>query len=838
MNDLPEKSNTEITKKDKTKPNPIEIARRRQNEITGIVMAAIGLLLFLGVVIKSEAVILKALREFFFGLFGTVAYIVPLGIFASGIVMLANFKREMPKSKIVLSVCLFYSLMMLYHLLCRGSWGQYDSYFSFMGMSYELGRLSSLGGGIVASLLLYPIFKLIDFVGAYILVIAAILVLIIPLFDISVGSIVRKALIAGKKGAEKGVEKTKELHHEKAEQKKLMREQQKAAEKTASKKTAKAAADDEDDDIPHLFDGDDEDDGPVIIETNHDNKKAGEGPSVIQIPAHDAESAMITVNADDSLSAETDPFEEGPVISFAEGAAHTAHTETKSDVNEDVPEITVVDSEEIKSEDDAAEERQYIFPPSGLLSSADDSEEDRLSHDEELQRAKLLEDTLRSFDVPAKVTHIMRGPVITRYELKLETGIRVNKVTNLADNLAYSLAVQSIRIEAPIPGKTAIGIELPNKKRVNVFLREVLESEEFIKSDARIAAGLGKDIAGNPIVFDIARMPHILIAGATGSGKSVCINSIIISILFKYKPEEVRLIMVDPKVVELSVYNGIPHLLSPVVTDPAKAAGTLNWAVNEMMQRYKKLAEYKVRDITNYNKIKRAANEPQLPYIVIIIDELADLMMVAPKDIEGAICRLAQMARAVGIHMVLATQRPSVDVITGLIKANVPSRIAFTVSSQIDSRTILDMAGAEKLLNRGDMLYFPMGASKPMRVQGAFVTDREVEQIIAYIKSTSGEDIEYDDMIQQASTEVFTGGDENEDELMREALLIGVEQGQMSISLLQRKLRIGYARSARIVDQMEEKGYIAGYDGTSKPRNMLIDRAKFNELYGTEDDIS
>ena len=434
------------------------------------------------------------------------------------------------------------------------------------------------------------------------------------------------------------------------------------------------------------------------------------------------------------------------------------------------------------------------------------------------------------------------GPAITRYELKPAEGVRVSKIANLADDIALNLAAETIRIEAPIPGKQAVGIEVPNREKEAVHLREVLDSEEFRKSDSKLTIALGKDVAGEIQLADIAKMPHVLIAGSTGSGKSVCINTIITSIVYHAKPSEVKFVMVDPKVVELSVYNGIPHLLIPVVTDPRKAAGALAWAVQEMDNRYNLFAQKGVRDLKGYNKaIEKEEGMGKLPQIVIIIDELADLMMVAKNDVEDAICRLAQKARAAGMHLVIATQRPSVDVITGLIKANIPSRIAFAVSSQVDSRTILDSVGAEKLLGKGDMLYFPSGAPKPSRVQGAFVSDNEVEKIVDFIKSngtaTYSEDIlesiENNNKTEKELTQEQAQDDETDPFLM-DAIQTVVETGQASTSFIQRRFKVGYARAGRIIDQMEERGVISGYQG-SKPREVLMTLDKLNELkMGTE----
>ena len=483
------------------------------------------------------------------------------------------------------------------------------------------------------------------------------------------------------------------------------------------------------------------------------------------------------------------------------------------------------------------EEDNYVFPPVEILGEVEKASLKGGTQSLKNTAAKL-QKTLYSFGVSAKVENVTVGPAITRYELKPAEGVRVSKIANLADDIALNLAAETIRIEAPIPGKQAVGIEVPNKEKEMVGLREVIESEDFKTAKSKLSVALGKDVAGSPVIANIAKMPHVLIAGSTGSGKSVCINTIITSIVYNAKPSEVKLVMVDPKVVELSVYNGIPHLLIPVVTDPKKAAGALAWAVQEMDNRYNLFAQRGVRDLAGYNKAQEAENLGTLPQIVVIIDELADLMMVAAKDVEESICRLAQKARAAGMHLVIATQRPSVDVITGLIKANVPSRIAFAVSSQVDSRTILDQVGAEKLLGKGDMLYFPAGAAKPTRVQGAFVSDEEVEQIVEFIKSNGtavySEDIldsiengGKDEQLKNAAAE--QAAEDDTDPFLNDAIDTVVETGQASTSFIQRRFKVGYARAGRIIDQMEERGVISGYQG-SKPREVLWTLEKLAEM--------
>lgn len=529
--------------------------------------------------------------------------------------------------------------------------------------------------------------------------------------------------------------------------------------------------------------------------------------------------------------------DEKAVESQGMNALDTDMTQTKDlneiqsvqkDKNSNAEDISAENEEEIiekEVESKPAEpvKKEYVFPPIDLLGKEPEYTGGE-TREEMLENAKKLEDTLHSFGVSAKVVQINKGPTVTRYELTPSQGVKVSKIVNLSDDIALNLAATGIRIEAPIPGKAAVGIEVPNKEVQSVYMRTVLESDAFKNAESKLTFVLGKDIAGNCVVTDIAKMPHLLIAGATGSGKSVCINTIITSIIYKAKPEEVKLLLVDPKVVELSIYNGIPHLLIPVVTDPKKAAGALNWAVKEMLLRYNTFAESHVRDIKGYNAMKKEKGETDLmPQIVIIIDELADLMMAAPNEVEESICRLAQLARAAGMHLIIATQRPSVDIITGVIKANIPSRIAFAVSSGIDSRTILDTVGAEKLLGKGDMLFYPTGKIKPIRVQGAFVTDKEVENIVDFVKD-GGETVYDNDVIEKitsTSSAATTDSADDRDEFFDKAVELVISREKASVSMLQRQFRIGYNRAARIVEDMEMAGVVGPEEG-SKPRKVLL----------------
>lgn len=532
------------------------------------------------------------------------------------------------------------------------------------------------------------------------------------------------------------------------------------------------------------------------------------------------------------------------------------------------PEEEKISKEEIRAEagqmaaeikKEAEKEIPYVYPPLSLLTYKPD--ENAAKSKQELQQtAQNLMTALQNFSVDTTYLDAVRGPTVTRYELQPNAGVKISKITNLADDIALHLAASGVRIEAPIPGRSAIGIEIPNKISSVVYLKETISSEAFRSHKSNIAVALGKDISGQNVCIDLAKMPHLLIAGSTGSGKSVCINTILMSVLYKSSPEQVKLILIDPKVVELSVYNGIPHLLVPVVTEAKKAAGALQWAVTEMMQRYKLFAEKNVRNFQGYNE-KIGEGEKPLPQIVIVIDELADLMMVAPGEVEDAICRLAQMARAAGMHLVIATQRPSADVLTGLIKANVPSRIAFAVSSGIDSRIILDQTGAEKLIGRGDMLYNPLGCPKPMRIQGCFVSDKEIEDVVSFIKEhtasegNSEEQSKILDAIERNSRESVKGNkkgitgsmggtdadgdfvDDGDDVLLPRAVELVLKAGMASTSGLQRSLGVGHSRAGRLMDQMEKKGYIGPYQG-SKPRDVLITTDQWNEIRATQGDIT
>ena len=585
-----------------------------------------------------------------------------------------------------------------------------------------------------------------------------------------------------------------------------------------------------------------------------DARDLGNGVEEVSFDSRSIEENLSSEEADDYwdniLEQGVDDMEEAPdysqihetVVSDAEPTAHDVQpvkapslAEERDVLSHDMDDIKPIEVEQSSVAVELSDEGSSAVPkaegkkmyrlPSVSILKPGPQHTVGLS-DEVRENAAILKETLQSFNIDAKILNASQGPSITRYELEPAAGVKVSKIVHLADDIALKLAATDIRIEAPIPGKAAVGIEVPNKKLTGVNLRDVIESETFQKAARGVPVCLGKDIAGNPIVADLTKMPHLLVAGSTGSGKSVCINTFIASILFKQRPEDVKLILIDPKVVELSNYNGIPHLLTPVVTDPKKAASVLRWAVREMDDRYKRFALTHTRDISRYNELHP---EETMPFIVIIIDELADLMMMASDDVEKSIIRLGQKARACGMHLVLATQRPSVDVLTGLIKANVPSRIAFAVSSQVDSRTILDMAGADKLIGKGDMLFYPLGASKPLRVQGAFISDSEIDEMVEFIKGQDGP--HYDESVQKAQSDNAEDSvDFFEDDLMRQAIDMVLETGQASTSMLQRRFRIGYTRAARMIDMMEAM-HIVGPNNGSKPRDILMTADEVQQKY-------
>ena len=790
-------------RKNKRKNN--KRAKKRASNIDMAIVALIILSVLLCVLIYGKSGIIGIkLNEILGGMMGIIKYILPIGTFAIGI-KLALDDDEYLTAKLTQYAILLISIAVLMSAwqINSGEMTILDKDMStIVKDAYNFGTQDK-GGGALGAILATPLANLLSPVGAIILCVGIVIMLAVFIFGINISEIINNFVEKTEEEREERLERKQHIKEEKQKNKQEILENRKKSKEMQKEQLRKEALEEEDvgEQIKINFGG------RILEEEDKKGRKKYD-------------------HKDDDLIPLT--------------------KETKS-TQPDVIENNLFRQEEEKKEDKTkevlqlehamiVEDENYEYPPIELLSKPDKK---KLKGGAKAltDTATKLQKTLYSFGVSAKVENVSVGPAITRYELKPAEGVRVSKIANLADDIALNLAAETIRIEAPIPGKQAVGIEVPNKEKEAVHLREVLESEEFQNNKSKLTVALGKDVAGNIQLADIAKMPHVLIAGSTGSGKSVCINTIISSIIYNAKPSEVKMVMVDPKVVELSVYNGIPHLLIPVVTDPKKAAGALAWAVQEMDNRYNLFASRGVRDIKGYNKaIEKDEGQGKLPQIVIIVDELADLMMVAAKDVEEAICRLAQKARAAGMHLVIATQRPSVDVITGLIKANIPSRIAFAVSSQVDSRTILDSIGAEKLLGKGDMLFFPTGFPKPVRVQGAFVSDEEVEKIVDFVKKNGtanySEDIlETIENSNKTEKELIQeqAEDDETDPFLMDAIDAVVEQGQASTSFIQRRFKVGYARAGRIIDQMEERGIISGYQG-SKPREVLITKERLDEL--------
>ena len=778
--------------------------RRKKKTIdinVAVVILVIISVLLLVLIYTKSGYIGEHLSPMLGGIMGFIKYIIPIGTFLIAIYMTHNEKEYMYAKLIqyaVFLVCI--ATMLSVFQFSSGNLSVGKEFSSVMKSAYELGT-NDIGGGVIGSAVAMPLINLLGTTGAVILVIGVAIVLFVFMFGVRPAEMIsnfldaldeRRELKKQAKVSRRELERQNRMKIEpekvniavEEEPHKETRRERKLREKEEAKRKALEL------------------DDQITINLNNDNiSKADEKPKKYN---HDK----------DDLSY------------LGEEKLFKQEEEQKESKTKEVLQLEHAVT---------VEDKDYKFPPITLLSQGD-PKEIKGGKKAVTETASKLQKTLYSFGVSAKVENVSVGPAITRYELKPAEGVRVSEIANLADDIALNLAAETIRIEAPIPGKQAVGIEIPNTENEVVHLRDIIASDAFQGHKSKLAFALGKDVAGKEVVTDIAKMPHVLIAGATGSGKSVCINTLIASIIYKAKPSEVKLLMVDPKVVELSVYNGIPHLLIPVVTDPKKAAGALAWAVQEMINRYNLFAKKGVRDIKGYNEaVEKEGETGKLPQIVIIIDELSDLMMASPKEVEDSICRLAQMARAAGMHLVIATQRPSVDVITGVIKANIPSRISFAVSSQVDSRTILDMVGAEKLLGKGDMLFYPSGAPKPTRIQGAFVSDKEVEKLVEFLKS-QGEVTYSDEILEQIENSDKTdkeleeeSDDQTSDPLLMEAIETVVETQQASTSFIQRRFKVGYARAGRIIDQMEERGIISGYQG-SKPREVLMSKERWQEL--------
>ena len=835
-----------MTKKERMEQMAKEEAFR--TEVILWVIVAIALLLFVSN-LGFGGIVGQAVSGVLFGVFGLIAYVLPILILVVSFFAVSNKGNFHASVKIAAGVvfvaffCLFLSLA-----------GSGREYYEPM-KAYTYSATERAGGGIVGGALSYVMVKAFGVIGSYII---DFIVLIICLVLITERSALKGMQKGGQKvyeSAKESNERYKEYREYKNEERRKRRMDHKVSgvsidTKISDQKESGVGTSDEIGELhanPNVDLPDISQESKVRLSSGEDTLFEPQKASVQPLISGEITASEPVISGDymhENPVAEPESADPKPGKQTSEEVPTVAeHTKRKARPSEEEIQKEIADVVQEMAPAAAQPEKKYVFPPVDLL-KAGSGKKSANTESQLRETANKLQQTLKTFGVNVTVTNISCGPAVTRYEIQPEMGVKVSKIVGLADDIKLNLAAADIRIEAPIPGKAAVGIEVPNKENVTVAFRDLIESKEFKESKSKISFAVGKDIAGKTKVTDIAKMPHLLIAGATGSGKSVCINTIIMSILYKADPSEVKLLMIDPKVVELSVYNGIPHLMIPVVTDPKKASGALHWAVAEMTDRYEKFAQANVREINGYNakvdsiEVSEGQERPQkMPQIVIIVDELADLMMVASNDVEEAICRLAQLARAAGIHLVIATQRPSVNVITGLIKANMPSRIAFAVTSGVDSRTILDMNGAEKLLGKGDMLFNPQGAPKPIRVQGAFVSDEEVSEVVEYIKERNG-DAQYNDSVQQKMESLQSSGsnsvsisdsdvaDDGRDAYFVDAARIIVDKEKASIGMLQRYLKVGFNRAARIMDQLEEAGIVGPEEGT-KPRTVLMNKEQF-----------
>ena len=763
----------------------------------------------------------NAISSFFFGLVGLICYPLPIFLFLGVAFVISNSRNPRAYRKMVGFLLLFIAMCMFMQLLTEGAVYE-DSILTYYQVSAEY----KTGGGILGGLLCRLCVQAFGTVGTYAITVAAIMISLVLITQKSMFDMIRKCSRWAYRHAAQSRARRIEAARIRQEQAEAL--QAEAEEEHSSRRKERR---EEKQQQPHH-----QKQGREPAKENPvDEPFVPEKAFPIQRADHLVQDIEEIAVLEDGVE---DTAEEIPAKEQKSEKTEGSHGKNPRSSKEEIQKGVDDVKNEIAAKE-VQEKKEYTFPPVSLLKKGTKSNGDSNAHLRET--AGKLQETLHNFGVNVTITNVSCGPTVTRYELQPEQGVKVSKIVSLTDDIKLNLAATDIRIEAPIPGKAAVGIEVPNANNSTVMLRELIQSDAFQKSESRLAFAAGKDIAGKPVIADIAKMPHLLIAGATGSGKSVCINTLIMSILYKSSPEEVKLIMIDPKVVELSVYNGIPHLFIPVVTDPKKAAGALNWAVAEMTERYNKFAQYNVRDIKGYNAkvdaltdIEADKKPPRLPQIVIIVDELADLMMVAPGEVEDSICRLAQLARAAGIHLIIATQRPSVNVITGLIKANMPSRIAFSVSSGVDSRTILDMNGAEKLLGKGDMLFYPQGYQKPARVQGAFVSDQEVSAVVEFLASQnpsaaySQEIQEKIEAVKEASSSATDTANER-DAYFKDAGKFIIEKDKASIGMLQRMFKIGFNRAARIMDQLCEAGVVGEEEGT-KPRKVLMSMEEFEQF--------
>ena len=796
------------------------------DEVFFLVSIAVTILLFL-CNFNLIGKVGEVLSNVMFGLFGYMAYVAPLLIFFAFYFGLANMGNRGATIKLISGTVLFCMCCVLFTLFA-GVESVGDSIASY----YRFSADGHHGGGVIGGFFGHGMHSLLGMAGTIIVMLVLIIVCVVLVTERSFVSGVKKSSKAVVETARNGVERRREMARERMEEKQRRMDKKASGIPTTSQLTLKeASVQTESDAVPETDKTSNQTTAKATYTTEDNGQMAMEALSKIRIkgvddqPTQDADERVMGQEIGQNTTAPK------PVVTKPEKIEKQEKvqvTEKDLDISADMQKV-------------AKPKKEYKFPPLNLLGRG--ARKTNADNGNQLRETALrLQQTLHTFGVNVTVTDISQGPAVTRYELQPEVGVKVSKIVNLADDIKLNLAATDIRIEAPIPGKAAVGIEVPNSENTAVALRDLLEAPEFKNFDSKLAFAVGKDIGGKTVVTDIAKMPHMLIAGSTGSGKSVCINTIIMSLLYKAKPDEVKLIMIDPKVVELSVYNGIPHLMVPVVTDPKKAAAALHWGVAEMEERYRKFADFNVRDVKGYTQKVSEMTEnngqpipEKLPQVVIIVDELADLMMVAPGEVEESICRLAQLARAAGIHLIIATQRPSVDVITGLIKANMPSRVAFAVSSGVDSRTILDMNGAEKLLGKGDMLFYPQGMSKPARVQGAFVSDKEVSEVVDFIKAQCIEN-EYAAEIEEKISNIsntsgsgFTSDASERDSYFVDAGRFIIEKEKASIGMLQRVFKIGFNRAARIIDQLEEVGVVGPEEGT-KPRRVLMSEEQFEQL--------
>lgn len=820
-----------------------------QTEIILLVILAASIILLVSA-FGMGGIVGNTISVFLFGSMGLLAYLFPLLLFIGAAFLLSNKRNRLAYKKVAAGIVFFVSLCGFMQLLTEG-------YMKSTTLSdyYTLCSDYKTGGGVIGGAVCISTTSAFGLIGAYVILVVVLLVCLILITQRSFFGFMEKigsgiaGLIKGSHDRYLEGQPEREMKRElRQQQKKQAREERRAErmrkmeeelaleelaaeeEKPVSQEAfAKAPKKNTNVKMPAFLEGTKLTPDTLTVDTQ--SEKPGQMSFEIHraVPSQEEEQRP----AEPAFDPEPE-VSEAPAEETEEKGSRQPARNPKSSQKEIQSGIQSIQHE--ISQRETAPKKKYQTPPYQLLKKG--SGRSQGDSDAYLRKtAQKLQETLHNFGVNVTVTNVSCGPTVTRYELQPEMGVKVSRIVSLADDIKLNLATPDIRIEAPIPGKAAVGIEVPNKENSAVMLRDLLQSEEFKRAGSRLSFAVGKDIGGNTVVADIAKMPHLLIAGATGSGKSVCINTLIISILYKASPDDVKLIMVDPKVVELSVYNGIPHLFIPVVTDPKKAAGALNWAVAEMSSRYNTFAEYGVRNLEEYNRkvenmrIPEGEEPPEkMPQIVIIVDELADLMMVAPGEVEDAICRLAQLARAAGIHLIIATQRPSVNVITGLIKANMPSRIAFSVSSGVDSRTILDMSGAEKLLGKGDMLFYPQGYQKPARLQGAFVSDEEVSAVVKFL-ADKNPGVEYNKQIEQQMSAGgpsggAAGGGEERDVYFEEAGKFIIEKDKASIGMLQRMFKIGFNRAARIMDQLSDAGVVGPEEGT-KPRKILMTEEEF-----------